>query len=811
MVGRRPARGRARSTVVALAVAAMTLLQLPALQARPGDPDPTFGTGGIVTDNGAGAEIGSAIVKQPDGKLVVAGRALNSDGNYDFLVARYNGNGSPDASFGTLGTGKVTIAFSPTSNEFAFAVALGPGGQIVVAGTTNAPGRNAIAVARLNADGTPDAGFGSGGKATPTLVGQFLDRASGVAIDSSGRPVVVGQTFNGTDDDFVVVRYSTLGVLDGNWNGTGIVVTPIGTGNDRAYSVAIQPDGKIVVGGSSATTHKDDFAVARYNTNGTLDTAGFNSSGTGSPAGTVVKDIIGDVDQAFAIGIQPWDGKIVAAGSSSNGVDDDFAVARFNTNGSIDSAGFNSAATGAPAGTVRTAIGTSDDVAQALFLQPTDHRILLAGASKGATDKNFALARYNPNGTLDNDFGSAGKLVTGGTNDDESFAVTELDDLRIVVAGDFDKGVDPSLAIVQLLGETVRASDTSVIVSADGPTSAVFTVTVAVPSLVDVVVTYATQDGTAHAGIDYTATSGTVTIPAGSTSNTVSVPVAANGSIKPDSTFLLKLTNATAASIETPQATATLLEHHARKYWLIASDGGVFAFGTAGFFGSTGSIKLVKPVVGGVATNSGNGYWMVASDGGIFAFGDAPFKGSAGGLKLNQPVVGMAAVPQTGGYWLVASDGGIFSYGAPFFGSTGSIKLNQPIVGMAATPTGNGYWLVASDGGIFAYGDAGFFGSTGSLKLNKPVVGMAPTPTGKGYWLVASDGGIFSFGDAQFLGSTGGLTLNKPVVGMSATGSGNGYWLVASDGGIFAYGDAEFEGSTGSIKLNQPIVGMASR
>ena len=243
----------------------------------------------------------------------------------------------------------------------------------------------------------------------------------------------------------------------------------------------------------------------------------------------------------------------------------------------------------------------------------------------------------------------------------------------------------------------------------------------------------------------------------------------------------------------------------------VASDGGIFNFGGAGFFGSLGSLTLNKPIVGMAATPDGGGYWLVASDGGIFAKGDAGFFGSLGSLTLNKPIVGMAATPDGQGYWLVASDGGIFAKGdAGFFGSLGSLTLNKPIVGMAATPDGQGYWLVASDGGIFAKGDAGFFGSEGSLVLNKPVVGMAATPDGQGYWMVASDGGIFAKGDAGFFGSEGSLVLNKPVVGMAATPDGHGYWLVASDGGIFAKGDAGFFGSEGGTVLNKPVVGMGA-
>jgi hypothetical protein len=248
----------------------------------------------------------------------------------------------------------------------------------------------------------------------------------------------------------------------------------------------------------------------------------------------------------------------------------------------------------------------------------------------------------------------------------------------------------------------------------------------------------------------------------------------------------------------------------AQGYWLDATDGGIFTYPNNTFFGSTGGLKLNKPMVGMAPTPDGQGYWLVASDGGIFSYGDALFWGSRGGQPLNKPIVGMATTPDGGGYWLVASDGGVFTYGdANYYGSRGGQPINAPIVGMAATPDGGGYWLVGSDGGVYSYGDALFYGSAGALKLNKPVVGMAASPTGAGYWLVASDGGIFNYGLANFYGSTGSLKLNKPVVGMASSPSGLGYWLVASDGGIFNYGDASFEGSAGSLHLNAPVVGMA--
>ncbi|GAC1370480.1 MAG: hypothetical protein NVSMB32_14880 [Actinomycetota bacterium] len=179
------------------------------------------------------------------------------------------------------------------------------------------------------------------------------------------------------------------------------------------------------------------------------------------------------------------------------------------------------------------------------------------------------------------------------------------------------------------------------------------------------------------------------------------------------------------------------------------------------------------PVVGGtppaVAGGPvGPGYRFVASDGGIFSFGGAAFFGSMGGTPLNSPIVGMAPRADGGGYWMVAADGGIFAFGdAPFHGSMGGTRLNSPIVGMAPTP-GGGYWLTTSSGVVEAFGGAQALGPVG-IALNSPVIAMAATPDGQGCWLLGSDGGVFSLGSAPFYGSTGSMRLNRPVVGMSAT------------------------------------------
>jgi hypothetical protein len=198
------------------------------------------------------------------------------------------------------------------------------------------------------------------------------------------------------------------------------------------------------------------------------------------------------------------------------------------------------------------------------------------------------------------------------------------------------------------------------------------------------------------------------------------------------------------------------------------SDGGYREVTTAGTVASFGAPKLgdlagrklTKDIVG-MAASSGDGYWLLGGDGGVFSFGSARFFGSTGALTLNQPVVAIAATPSGRGYWLVARDGGVFSFGnAGFFGSTGAMRLNEPIVDVAPTPSGHGYWLVARDGGIFSFGDAAWLGSvpgTGACGAIE-AASITATPTGLGYWVQTRDGRVWAFGDAPHLGDARGAS-----------------------------------------------------
>jgi hypothetical protein len=276
-------------------------------------------------------------------------------------------------------------------------------------------------------------------------------------------------------------------------------------------------------------------------------------------------------------------------------------------------------------------------------------------------------------------------------------------------------------------------------------------------------------------------------------------------------------------------------------YWLVGSDGGVFAF-NAPFVGSGApgarlpglcafafgpsinisaeSLANADGVVSrtncvGIAGSEGRaGYWIANFSSLPAGFGSAAAPSQLGCTSLNGAEVGwtgIAPTPTGRGLFLVSQNGGVMGCGdATPVGGVADLHLGDQIVGIATTSDGKGYWLVGADGGVFAFGDAGFSGSMGGQPLNLPMVGIAATPDGKGYWLVGADGGVFSFGDAAFFGSMGGRTLNQPVSGIATNPEGHGYWLVAGDGGIFAFGGAPFEGSMAGKHMDAPVVGIAA-
>jgi uncharacterized delta-60 repeat protein len=375
-----------------------------------GDLDTTFdGDGKVTTDFGSNHDQARGVAIQTDGKIVVAGSSINSGhSKSDFALARYNSNGSLDTTFD--GDGKVTTAVESTHN-YAFSVAIQSDGKIVVAGGNNRD----FALTRYNSDGSLDTSFDVDGKVA-TDFGGSGEYASAVAIESDGKIVVAGYSIG----SFALARYNSNGSLDTTFDGDGKVTTAVGGFNDYANSVAIQSDGKIVVAGSSYNGSSHDFALVRYNSNGSLDTT---FDGDGKVTTTVGS---GD-DEAHSVAIQS-DGKIVVAGHSWNGINRSFALARYNSNGSLDT-------TFDGDGKVTTAVGTSDDRAFSVAIQ-SDGKIVVAGYSLNYSSFDFALVRYNSNGSLDATFDSDGKVTTAvGNSYDYAFSVAIQSDGKIVVAG----------------------------------------------------------------------------------------------------------------------------------------------------------------------------------------------------------------------------------------------------------------------------------------------------------------------------------------------------------------------------------------
>lgn len=416
----------------AAAIALMFLARGEVAQAADGDLDPTFGTGGKVTiDFNRSTDIAYAVARQSDGKLVVVGTTYTNNDytGEDFAITRHNANGTLDTTFGV--NGKVTTDF-PGLAAVASSVLIQPDGKILVAGGAF-PGFTFLGdfeLARYNSDGSLDTSFGAGGIVTTSFPGQG-SYASALALQSDGKIVAAGTDFINftTDDssntDFGLERYNSDGTPDTTFGNGGQVTTDFDGFNDDAFSVLIQSDGKIVAVGSAknpATFY--DFAAVRYLAKGTIDTS-FGSAGK-------VRTDFGnaDFDQARSAALQP-DGKIVAAGTTifNGGLSEPFAVARYNSNGTLDTT-FDSD------GRLQIDFGSFDQTAYRVLLQP-DGKIVTAGyPNTESSDSDFLLARSNSNGSLDTTFGVGGKVRTsfGDLNGGAYGAVLQPDG-KIVAVG----------------------------------------------------------------------------------------------------------------------------------------------------------------------------------------------------------------------------------------------------------------------------------------------------------------------------------------------------------------------------------------
>jgi uncharacterized delta-60 repeat protein len=430
----------------------LTLLFSATLYAQtPGTLDPSFGSGGKVQFAVGTEDRVNAMVLQPDGKIVLVGRTRPGAVRFDFAVARLNADGTIDTGFGTGGRVVTSLNVQGSPEDEASAVALQPNGKIVVVGSarTTGGGLTHSGIVRYNPNGTLDSTFGNGGIA---IVEHAVNRA--VALQSDGKIVVGGGGGSAQLANYQIARLLPNGALDPTWDGDGHLTLDFDGSGDGVWALLIQPDGKIVAAGQSRLLGEDDnFAIARFNPDSTLDT-------TFGVGGKVRTDFDGSTDIAYAATLQS-DGKIVLAGQARTGTNEwQFGLARYNPDGSLDNLfGVQ--------GRARTDFGVFD-IAFSVKVQPNG-KIVTAGVI-GGTSTGFAVSRHNPDGTIDQGFGFAGKATTYFESIDEGHAVAIQPDGKIVVGGFANGGaIIGQFAAARFFGDAFTGSTGSVSGRVFGP------------------------------------------------------------------------------------------------------------------------------------------------------------------------------------------------------------------------------------------------------------------------------------------------------------------------------------------------------
>ena len=403
-----------------------------------GELDSSFGTDGkVMTAIGNRNDEANDVALQNDGKIVVVGYSNNDSRNDDFAIVRYNSDGSLDTSFD--GDGKATTAIG-NSNERALGIAIQVDGKIIATGYSyNSNNDDDFTIVRYNSDGSLDTTFDTDGIVT-TDFGNY-EAAYDITIQDDDKIVAVGFSGSGRSSDFAIARYNSNGSLDTTFGSDGKVTTTVGIGLAYATSVAIQNDGKIVVAGySHNSSGYNDFAIVRYNTDGSLDT-------TFDGDGIVITAISSGDGQAYGVTIQD-NGKIVVAGFSYNGDNNDYAVLRYNSDGSLDT-------TFDDDGIVTTAIGSHNDYATSVAIQNDGKIVAAGRSSNGSGIYDFSVVRYESNGSLDSSFGGGdGKVMTDlGSDYEGSQSITIQNDGKIVAAGHSFNGSNYDFAIVRYLGD----------------------------------------------------------------------------------------------------------------------------------------------------------------------------------------------------------------------------------------------------------------------------------------------------------------------------------------------------------------------
>ncbi|WP_276135255.1 T9SS type A sorting domain-containing protein [Polluticoccus soli] len=405
--------------------------------AQPGTLDASFGTGGKVEGNFGQYYYSKAYATaiQPDGKILVAGELQYAGppaATWDFLVARYNPDGTLDNTFSGDGWAKFDCN---SGKDIVYAMKLQPDGKILLAGTSIVSSQWNSVVFRVNADGSQDIAFGTNGWASWGDAGAF----KGVALYADGRIAAGGSSQN--DDAGFVRRFSAGGVPDGNFMPLTGVGYNIGINNDlknAVNGVAVHNDGKVTVTGwGMSQASQTKFGFLKVKADGSYVDNTFYGSGV------FADNSYSNLDRFYAMTLQP-DGKILAAGMSGtqSGLTD-FVLMRFDENGYRDNSFGNN-------GVARAMTLSSYNVINAIALQ-NDGRVVVAGATPGGSGLDFALLRFNPNGSLDNSFDGDGKATTSNTGgDDLAYGVAIQSDGKIVAAG--FSGSQPNYTLVRYLG-----------------------------------------------------------------------------------------------------------------------------------------------------------------------------------------------------------------------------------------------------------------------------------------------------------------------------------------------------------------------
>jgi len=386
-----------------------------------GSLDTSFsGDGKVMSDITSNYDRGYSAITDSSGRIIVAG-VVGNDYNYNFAIIRYNSDGSVDSSF-SQDSGQISTNYGDVSYD-GYSMALDNEGRIVVAGYAHTSLVSSFAITRYSSDGSIDTSFGENGNIT-TDITTGSESGQSVLIDSSNHIIVAGYAYNGVNYDFAITRYNNDGGLDTSFGNNGKVITDLTNNNERGYSVVMDSSNHIVVAGYAYNGVNNDFAIARYNSDGSLDTSFGNN-------GKVTTDFSAGSDNGQSVLID-GNGDIVVAGYVLNGSYYDFAIARYNSDGSLDTSFGNN-------GKVTTDFVQNHDYGSSITMDSSGN-ILVAGYVSNGSDYDFAVAKYNSNGTLNEDFGMV-FAVASNTNPVILSPNAMLYDLESVTNGNYSGGV----------------------------------------------------------------------------------------------------------------------------------------------------------------------------------------------------------------------------------------------------------------------------------------------------------------------------------------------------------------------------------